>query len=70
VHANELPAALIGALFSYLLGVHLPGHGTRYLTQDSTFLGSARISERLRVSVNVTRIARTRDGSISRRPAP
>jgi 3-hydroxybutyryl-CoA dehydratase len=56
VHANELPEALVGALFSYLLGVHLPGHGTRYLKQDSTFLESARIAERLRASVSVTRI--------------
>ena len=35
---TTVPEPLIGALFSYLLGVELPGAGTNYLKQDLVFL--------------------------------
>ena len=34
---DRVPEPLIGALFSYLLGVKLPGRGTNYLKQDTRF---------------------------------
>lgn len=54
--ADTVPEALIGSLFSYLLGVHLPGRGTNYLKQETHFVASARLGELLRAEVEVTRL--------------
>ncbi|MTI05049.1 phosphate acetyltransferase [Roseibium denhamense] len=53
---GAVPGPLIGGLFSYLLGVELPGRGTNYLKQDLEFLPPAPIEEELTASVKVTRI--------------
>ena len=54
--AGEVPDPLIGALFSYLLGVHLPGRGANYLKQQSDYLASAPIGEPLTATVSITRL--------------
>ena len=47
VNDGTVPEPLINALFSYLLGVHLPGIGTNYLKQKSRFLGKASLGDEL-----------------------
>lgn len=54
--ADQVPEPLIGALFSYLLGVRLPGQGTNYLKQETRFHETARVGETLTARVEVTRI--------------
>jgi 3-hydroxybutyryl-CoA dehydratase len=54
--AERVPEPLIGALFSYLLGVKLPGMGTMYLKQETRFLRDARIGEPLTAKVEITRL--------------
>jgi len=56
VNADYVPEPLIGALFSFLLGVKLPGMGTMYLKQETSFLEKAVIGESLLAEVKVTRI--------------
>ncbi len=51
---GNVPEPLIGALFSYLLGVKVPGTGTMYLKQQSKFEATARIGEALVARVEVT----------------
>ncbi|MEW5423789.1 phosphate acetyltransferase [Amorphus sp. 3PC139-8] len=58
---EAVPEPLIGALFSYLLGVKLPGFGTNYLKQEMTFLRPAPFDEDLTASVEVTRIRTDKD---------
>ena len=53
---GQVPEPLIGALFSYLLGVDLPGSGTNYLKQDMRFLAPAPYNEPLTARVTVTRL--------------
>ncbi len=53
---NAVPEALINGLFSYLLGVHLPGQGTNYLKQETEFLETAPYDERLIARVEITRL--------------
>lgn len=53
---GSVPEPLIGALFSYLLGVELPGFGTNYLKQELRFEGQARIGEPLTATVEITRM--------------
>ena len=50
---NETPEPLVGALFSYLLGMQLPGVGTKYLKQETTFKSPALINEELTASVEI-----------------
>ncbi|MDE2134915.1 MAG: phosphate acetyltransferase [Alphaproteobacteria bacterium] len=50
------PEPLIGALFSYLLGVKLPGPGTNYLKQSVEFLEQAPMNEPLTARVEITRL--------------
>ena len=52
---GEVPEPLIDALFSCLLGMHVPGLGTNYLKQESEFRTAARIDEALSVRVTITR---------------
>lgn len=56
VSGGQIPEPLIGALFSYLLGVKLPGLGTNYLKQETRFHVSAVIGEVLTARVEITRI--------------
>jgi acyl dehydratase len=51
-----VPGPLIGGLFSYLLGVELPGRGTNYLKQSLDFLAPAPVGETLTASVTITRL--------------
>lgn len=53
---KTVPGPLIGALFSYLLGVKLPGPGTNYLKQEMRFLADAPLGEALTASVTITRL--------------
>ncbi len=53
---SSVPGPLIGGLFSYLLGVELPGRGTNYLKQSLEFLAPAPVGEELTASVTVTRL--------------
>ncbi|MDW4499202.1 phosphate acetyltransferase [Sulfitobacter sp. D35] len=54
--ASTVPEPLIAALFSYLLGVKLPGPGTNYLKQDIAFSARAPLGTELTASVEVTRL--------------
>jgi 3-hydroxybutyryl-CoA dehydratase len=51
-----VPEPMIGALFSYLLGVRIPGPGTNYLRQRLTFHAPALPGEELTARVEVTRV--------------
>ncbi|ERJ20848.1 phosphate acetyltransferase protein [Salinisphaera shabanensis E1L3A] len=54
----QVPEPLVAALFSYLLGEQLPGHGTNYLKQDMQFEDMGRIGETLTVEVRISRLRR------------
>jgi len=56
VAGEQVPEPLVGALFSYLLGVKLPGLGTNYLKQETRFLLTATIGDELKARVEITRI--------------
>ena len=56
VSGEQIPEPLLGALFSYLLGVKLPGLGTNYLKQETRFPQTARIGETLTAQVEITRL--------------
>jgi acyl dehydratase len=53
---DRVPEPLVGALFSYLLGVKLPGNGANYLKQDTQFHNEARVGDTLTARVEITRI--------------
>lgn len=53
---DRVPEPLIGGLFSYLLGVELPGFGTNYLKQEMRFLAPAPLGEPLTATVEITRL--------------
>jgi acyl dehydratase len=55
-HTGDVPEPMIGALFSYLLGVKLPGIGTNYLKQESEYLQTPRVGEELTARVRITRV--------------
>ncbi len=55
-HDECVPEPLIGALFSYLLGMKLPGMGTMYLKQQTRFVEAAKIGEALTAQVEITRL--------------
>lgn len=52
----SVPEPLIAALFSYLLGVELPGSGTNYLKQDLVFKSAAPLNAALEAKVEITRL--------------
>ncbi|WP_241962970.1 phosphate acetyltransferase [Thalassorhabdomicrobium marinisediminis] len=58
---THVPEPLIAALFSYLLGVELPGSGTNYLKQDLNFKAPAPLDVFLTATVEVTRIRADKD---------
>jgi len=53
---GPVPEPMIGALFSYLLGVRLPGLGTNYLKQETRYETPAAIGEALTARVEITRL--------------
>ncbi|MCV2882533.1 phosphate acetyltransferase [Actibacterium sp. XHP0104] len=53
---DSVPEPLIAALFSYLLGVHLPGPGTNYLKQELQFRAPAPLGVDLTAQVKITRL--------------
>jgi hypothetical protein len=53
---RAVPEPLIAALFSYLLGVKLPGPGTNYLKQELDFRHPAPLGSPLTAEVTVTRL--------------
>ncbi|MBL8838223.1 MAG: phosphate acetyltransferase [Alphaproteobacteria bacterium] len=53
---DAVPEPLLGALFSYLLGVELPGPGTNYLKQELRFHAPAPLGEALTATVAITRL--------------
>ena len=53
---ESIPGPLIGALFSYLLGVKLPGMGTMYLKQKTSYQAGAVIGEPLTARAEITRL--------------
>lgn len=53
---GETPEALIGALFSYLLGVELPGVGTNYLKQNTEYLAPAPLDAPLTATVRIVQL--------------
>ena len=56
VSGETVPEPLIGALFSYLLGMKLPGLGTNYLKQETHIQAGAVIGEPLTARVEITRL--------------
>lgn len=56
LNGERVPGALINALFSYLLGMELPGLGTNYLKQQTRWLAPARTGRALTASVEITRL--------------
>ena len=53
---SRVPGPLIGGLFSFLLGMHLPGRGTNYLKQETRWLAPAPLGQALTARVEVTRL--------------
>lgn len=53
---DSVPEPLVGALFSYLLGVDLPGFGTNYLKQEMQFERPAPVGVPLIARVEITRL--------------
>ncbi|HEY2745732.1 MAG TPA: phosphate acetyltransferase [Polyangia bacterium] len=51
-----VPNALVGGLFSCLLGTQLPGRGTNWMKQSLRFFRRARVGERLTASVEIVRL--------------
>ncbi|WP_417255123.1 phosphate acetyltransferase [Celeribacter sp.] len=54
--SQTVPEPLIAALFSYLLGVKLPGAGTNYLKQELVFKAEAPLETALEAKVEITRL--------------
>lgn len=51
-----IPEPLLLSLFSFLLGVKLPGQGTNYLKQETQFFRPIAVGERLRARVCVVKL--------------
>jgi len=53
---DTIPEPLVSALFSFLLGVKLPGQGTNYLKQESDFFDAAHVDDVLCARVEIMRL--------------
>ncbi|NND44862.1 MAG: phosphate acetyltransferase [Xanthomonadales bacterium] len=53
---GRVPEPLVGALFSLLLGMQLPGPGSKYLRQETRFHRPAQLGEPLEAQVTVLRV--------------
>ncbi len=56
-----VPAPLLGAMFSYLLGTQLPGRGTNYLKQHLGFPNLAFVGDELTATVEIIRLRPDKD---------
>lgn len=54
--ADAVPEPLIGALFSGLLGMHLPGLGSNILKLEMRFLAPAPLDQPLSARARITRL--------------
>ena len=63
---DRVPNALVGGLFSRLLGTELPGRGTNWMKQSLRFRRRARVGEPLVASVEIVRL---RPRQAAREPA-
>lgn len=54
--SENVPGPLVGGLFSYLLGMELPGRGTNYLKQSLYFTRTIPVDEKLTATVKISRI--------------
>ncbi|CAD0184630.1 (R)-specific enoyl-CoA hydratase [Ruegeria sp. THAF57] len=54
--SESVPEPLVAALFSYLLGVELPGSGTNYLKQELQFNAAAPFNTVLTAQVTITKL--------------
>lgn len=52
----SIPEPLVAALFSYLLGVKVPGPGTNYLKQELVFHHGVPVGEEVSARVTITRL--------------
>ncbi|MFY8107206.1 MAG: hypothetical protein ACOVKO_09840 [Elstera sp.] len=53
---THLPEPLLAAMFSYVLGVKLPGRGTNYLKQDMLFLKPVPLTETVTATLEITQL--------------
>jgi 3-hydroxybutyryl-CoA dehydratase len=53
---RRVPSALVGGLFSTLLGTRLPGRGTNWMKQTLRFREPARVGEVLTATVEIVRL--------------
>ncbi|PHR57976.1 MAG: phosphate acetyltransferase [Robiginitomaculum sp.] len=53
---NQVPDPLLASLFSYLLGMKLPGLGTNYLKQETEYMHAVYIDDVITASVTITRL--------------
>ncbi len=58
---DVVPSALIGGMFSQLLGTRLPGRGTNWMKQRLSFRAPARVGAELIASVEVVRLRPDKD---------
>lgn len=53
---TSLPEPLLAGLFSYILGVQLPGRGTNYLKQEMRFLRPVPLAEPVTATLAITKL--------------
>ncbi|MBL4870607.1 MAG: phosphate acetyltransferase [Robiginitomaculum sp.] len=53
---GHIPEPLFAGLFSYLLGMELPGLGTNYLKQETDYCRTAHVGDVVTASVEITRL--------------
>jgi acyl dehydratase len=58
---TPVPGALLGGLFSYLLGTRLPGRGTNWLKQKLFYLEPVYPQEEINASVEIVRLRPEKD---------
>jgi acyl dehydratase len=56
-----IPGGLLGGLFSYLLGIELPGRGTNWLKQQLVFLRPAYPGQQITAQVEIARLRPEKD---------
>jgi len=59
--ARVVHGALVNSLFSSLLGTKLPGEGTIYCKQDTTFLAPVYINDSITATVTIKRLEAKKD---------
>ena len=59
--ALQVPGALLGGLFSFLLGTRLPGRGTNWLKQRLTFPAPCYAGQEVTARVEIVRLRAEKD---------